>query len=188
MKSRVVILGTFVVFLLLVSSVFGQDGIGFKGVGAMVGYIDPEGGDNATIAFGGVVDLGFITPNIGLEADILYWSKSYGPTNAEWKVSSIGVSAIAKYYFAQQDQQLRPFAGGGLGFNRASASWEYKDPFTGHTEKESDSDTDLAIEIVGGAKYALSPQIDGFGELRYIIAGDWDYWGIFAGIVYNLSK
>ncbi len=188
MKTRMISIGTVVILFILASAVYGQANIGLMGVGAKVGYLDPEGDENSTFGFGGVADLGTIMPNVGLEAELLYWSKSYDEHGLDFSVSSISVAAIAKYYFKPEGEQLRPFAGGGLGFNRASAKSEFENPLTGHTEKDTHSDTDLAIHIAGGAKYALSPQLDGIGEFRYVMAGDWDYWGIFAGVIYRLNQ
>ncbi len=186
MKSRVVILGTFVVFLLLVSSVFGQ--IGFNGIGATVGYIFPEDPIESTIAFGARADLGTIfSPNMTLMAEFLYWSKGYDESELGvdygWSWSQIHITALTKYSFAQPGADLIPYAGGGLGLVMAKSEWDTNIPgLSGDA-----SETDLAIHLLGGIGYLLSPQMTGYAELRYTLDGA-DFFGIFVGVMYNLSK
>ena len=167
-----------VVLFLFVSSSFGEANIGFKGVGAKVGYISPEGGLGGTIAFGALADLGYIMQALGLEAHFTYWSKSYDVLGADASVNSISLDAVVKYYFAPEDKSLRPFAGGGLGFSRAG--WK-AGGFDG-------SDTNLNIVLNAGARNNFSEKIAGIAEFRYVISGDWDYWGIFASFLYVLGQ
>jgi opacity protein-like surface antigen len=184
MNKCLVIIGMCVLLLFLTSALFGQTDIGFKGVGAKIGFVDPEGTIGSTVSFGAVVDLGIITSNIALDADIMYWAKSYGPGD-DFKVSSIGLSVMAKYLFDIGNDQLKPYSGAGLGFTRTGWSSDYVDPLTG--ESLDDSDFDLAIHLAGGTKYLLSEQLDTFAEFRYSIAGDADFWGLFVGLVYKLE-
>ena len=194
MRTRVKVVIALSIVILMVTSGFGQADIGFKGIGGKLGLVDPGEGVGSTIAFGAVVNLGSITPKIMLQADVAYWGKDYDVfASNDFTVSSFSISAIGKYMFAESDQQLRPFAGAGLGFNFNSVSWEYDTispvpPYQPIHEKDSDSDTDIGIHIVGGTHYMLSDNLDGFAEFRYMIGGDWDYWGIFAGVVFLLGK
>jgi len=190
MKRGTVILGC-VVLILLAGMAYGQTDIGFKGVGAKVGYISASSNVGGAIAFGAVVDLGTIMDNkIGLVADVTYWGKTYGETEFySYKSSSITIAALGKYWFKPEGEQLRPYAGAGLGLSLVSWSWEYSGWWYGDEgHKESASDTDLAIIVVGGADYALSDAITGFAEFRYTLAGNWDFWGAFVGFVYALGK
>ena len=181
MKSRVVILGTFVIFLLLVSSVFGQ--IGFKGIGATVGYIFPEDPIESTIALGARADLGTIfNENMRLMGEFLYWSKGWDEADFEWSWSQIYITALTKYSFAQPGATLIPYAGGGLGFVIGKSEWDTNVPGLSGDESE----TDLAIHLLGGIDYLLSPQMTGYAELRYTLDYP-DFFGIFVGFAYNLG-
>lgn len=184
-KNRTNIFIVVSIFFLLSSTSFSQTRLGLFGIGGKIGYIDPAGPENSTLAFGGIIDLGTLTTNLGLEADFVYWSKSYGLLGATTEVSSFSLSVGAKYYFTPEGKKLRPFAGGGLGFSRASVKVQLVIPWTNRTT--SASDTDFTAHAVGGLKYALSSSIDGFAELRFSIAGDYDYWGVFFGIIFKFK-
>ena len=160
------------------------------GVGPKIGYVDPEAGIKSTIAFGGVVDLGTITPQITLEGEVLYWSKSYDAGYWEWSYSQIYISGIAKYYFNQKKgAKFLPYAGGGLGLVIGKSSSDYKGEFDWMEDGSTDvSNTGLCLTFVGGAKYPLNKKTYGFGEFRYSTGGDAaDILGVFVGVVFSIK-
>jgi hypothetical protein len=186
MKKQIVVIATLAVCLVLGTAAFAKSNIGFKGVGAKIGFVGPEGGIGSTIAFGGVADLGWITPEIGLEADAVYWGKSYNTgfiyDTYDVKYSQFTISAIAKYYFAQKKgAKFHPYAGGGLGMGFWKLGYPSAAHFTGGV-----SGSDLVVSVVGGSKMALSPSMDGFAEFRYSTGG-FDFWGVFAGVIFKLK-
>ena len=194
MKKVVLLSG--VVLLLLITSVFAQSQIGLNGVGGRVGYVMPEGEIENTFGFGLNADLGTITPDIKLFAYIDYWGKGEDIGHYEWSYSVFGFAAIAKYEFKTSGKVV-PYAGGGLGLNINKAKAEYNGPdlsseYSGYYSAEdfevSDTETDLAIHLLGGASMPLSPKMDGFAEIKYTIAGDFDYFSIWAGVNYKLTK
>ena len=143
-------------------------------------------GRTADHGFGGVADLGWLTPQIGLEADLLYWSKSYnsGYFYETYNVSysQFSIDALAKYYFEQKKgSKFHPYAGGGLGLGFWKVSYPESAHFAGGV-----SGTDIVISLLAGSKMALSPKMDGFAEVRYSLGG-YDFWGLFAGFVYKLK-
>jgi opacity protein-like surface antigen len=178
-----------VVALLVAAPVMAKSDIGLKAVGARVGYIMPEDPIESTLGFGAHADLGTLMPNLTLHGYLDYWSKSYDEgTYWEASYSVIGISAIAKYHF-EMDGNIKPYAGGGLGFNIGTAKAEYTGPTYGYDLGDTDaseSNTDLGLTLVGGAAMELSPSMDGFVELRYSTDGA-DYFGIYAGISYKLK-
>ena len=192
MKIKTTVVIAIAISLLCSTMLFGQADIGFKGVGGKLGFIDPGGGIGSTISLGGVADLGTIIPKIALEASITYWGKSWDVIGADWKTTCITIAAIGKYYFSEPDQQLRPFAGAGLGLNYSSFSYDTpvfnQQTGTWGTDEKTDSDADIGLHMVGGANYRLSDSMDGFAEFRWVNGGDWDYWGIYAGVIFNLNK
>jgi len=186
MKKQIVVIATLAVCLVLGTAAFAKSNIGFKGVGAKIGLVGPEGGIGSAIGFGGVADLGWITPQIGLEADLLYWSKSYnsGYFYETYNVSysQFSIDALAKYYFEQKKgSKFHPYAGGGLGLGFWKVSYPESAHFAGGV-----SGTDIVISLLAGSKMALSPKMDGFAEVRYSLGG-YDFWGLFAGFVYKLK-
>ena len=184
---RVVVVGAFVLALSKLS--FAQTNITLNGVGGHLGYVMPEDPIENTIGFGAQADLGTITESICLAAFLDFWSKSYDAGSmygeAEWSWTEIVIGASAKYFFPSQSQ-FKPYAGGGLNFTIGRSKWEYTD-YLGHKYEDSDSDTDIGAHIFGGVEYLLSPNLNGYAELKYHTDGA-DYFGIFAGVTYLLAK
>jgi opacity protein-like surface antigen len=179
---------TILIILMMMSIAYSQADIGLMGVGGKVGYVMPEDIDN-TFGFGLEADMGTIMPNLSLHGFVEYWSKSYDVgfgSDADASISVIALGAAAKYHF-EMDGNITPYAGGGLGLNIGKASLEYTDPFTGQKVDDSDSESDIAIHLLGGASMPLSPQMDGYAELKYVIS-DVEYFGIFLGINYKMGK
>jgi hypothetical protein len=186
MRKLIIVIAALALCLVFGTASFAKSNIGFNGVGAKVGLVGPEGGIGTGIGFGGIADLGWITPKIGLEANALYWGKSYNSgffyETYDVKYSQFTISAIAKYYFDQKKgAKFHPYAGAGLGMGFWKVSWPSQAHFTGGV-----SGSNLVIQGVGGAKMALSPKMDGFAEFMYSTGG-YDFWGLFAGFIYKLK-
>ncbi len=156
--------------------------IGFKGIGARVGYVMPEDPIDNTFGLGLQVKLGTIIPELAFDAFVDFWSKSYdtGVSNYDASITDIGVGVLLKYYFMAEGS-VKPYAGAGpaLQFGSSKVDTPYGEA--------SDTDTDFALHLLGGVELPLSDQIDGLAEVKYV-ASDLNYFGIFAGIVYNLGK
>ena len=177
-----------VVVLLFGSLAFAQTDIGFKGVGAKLGFVSIESGIGSTVAFGALADLGTITHDIHLGAFFDFWSKSYSAGtgygyNADWTYSEFTFGGLAKYYFKLENSSFKPYAGAGLDLAIGKVKWNAG---TVHGDFSS-SKTDLGFDIFGGADYPFSPNVTGFAQVGYHIDGA-NYFGIFAGVVYSLGK
>jgi opacity protein-like surface antigen len=173
----------FVIALLCMVSLSSAQ-VGFKGIGAHLGYVDPEDPISGTIGFGAQADLGTLMPQLGLFAYVDYWGKSYDYYYGSVDFSDIDIAAIVKYYFPGKD--FKPYAGGGLGLNFASASYNSD---LGHVDESGldNSSTNISIHLLGGVQKKLSPTLDGFAEIKYSMA-DADYLSIFVGVTYKLNK
>jgi hypothetical protein len=160
--------------------------IALTGIGGHLDYVDPENID-AVLGFGGLVDLGTITPEIGLEANVDYWSKSYdfGLEGITFRLISIG--GTGKYYFAMKDSPLRPFAGAGLALHLAHSSFDYPAGYDAIFVKDA-SDSKIGIDLCGGTLYGLSPKLDLLGELRYRLVSDVNQIVLRAGIIYRMGQ
>lgn len=193
MKKRIVMVGILVACLAAGSAVFAASDIGFKGVGPQLGFVSTSiSGLGGSIGFGGVVDLGTITPQIGLEGEVLYWGKSHDYVGYKWSYSQIYISAIAKYYFEhKKGADFLPYAGGGLGLciGTWKTEWSADYWYGVHTGSESVSSTNIVFHFVGGAKHPFSPKMYGFAEARYTSnSGDFaSFWGLFVGLVFSLK-
>ena len=190
MRKKMLAVGTVVLVLLMSSAVFGQTNIGFMGVGATVGYANPDFGES-TIAFGARADLGTIfNPNVGFIAELLYWSKGYDVSYYEWSYSSIYINALGKYSFGDPEASFVPYAAAGLGvcFGKSKSEWKGEAlPFGYEYETVSVSNTDIAIHVVRGVDYRFPPSLKAFAEFRYTLGG-WDFWGVFGGVMFELGK
>ncbi len=181
-----------VIFMAFSFSAMAQTELGLNGVGGRLGYIMPEGDIENTLGFGLNADIGTFNETIKLFAYFDYWGKGYDAGYYKWNWSVINIAAIAKYPFETQGN-IKPYAGGGLGlaFNHWSSDYTgpaFDSPYYSSPDlKDSATDTDLAIHLLGGADMALTPQMDGFAEVKYTIAGNADYFGIFVGINYKLK-
>lgn len=179
---RMIVAGTAV--FALTGTVMAQMNIGFNGIGAKIGYISPSDNIESTIGFGVVADLGTVSNNLHLRAGLDYWSKSYGSALGGGSVSfsEMVLGAQVLYYFPAKNSSFMPYAGGGLDFTRGSAKVDL-----GPYGSSSSSDTKIGFDLVGGADYPLSPQMTGFAELKYHADGT-DYFAVFGGVIYQLSK
>jgi hypothetical protein len=188
MKTRAMLSA---ILLLCVSMAFaGGSNIGLMGIGPEVGFVSIESSIGSTIGFGAAADLGWLTPQIALGAEVLYWGKTYGETSYwELTYSQIYVTALARYFFdKKKGASFSPYAGGGLGLVIGKVKSEYKGEYDYYgTGSYDNSSTGIGIVLLGGAKMALSPKMDGFGEVRYGTGEGADYFGIFGGVIFKLK-
>jgi opacity protein-like surface antigen len=182
--AAVIVVLTSVIFA---RDAFSQSKMGFMGVGAKLGFVDPENVDSV-IGFGALVDLGTITPSIMLEGNLDYWSKSEGSSSVNSvKVSfrDLIIGGTAKYMFKSANPKFRPFASGGLAFHLFKASVESSNQFIGNSDN---SETKIGFHLGGGLFYALSPQFDLLVDGRYSIVSDGNQLALQGGVVYKLAK
>lgn len=172
----------FILIALMSMAGFASAQVGFNGVGGHLGYVSPEDIDG-TIGFGAHADLGTLMPELGLFAYVDYWGKSEDHQGFKASFSVIDIAAIVKYHFSEGD--LKPYAGGGLGLNIATAKVEWDDEFWGDGS-ESESETDISIHLLGGVAKQLSPNLDGFAEVKYSLS-DIDWLSIQVGVTYKLK-
>jgi len=163
--------------------------LGFKGANLHLAYVMPEDPIEATIGFGGGLNLGTITENIGLGVDILYWSKSYDVGTYSWKYSDLAIKVNGRYYFPME--KMKPYVGAGLGFHMYS--WKYDEPtytYGGVTYgggNVSESDTKFGFQFLGGVEYPLNEKMGLFAEAEYDLA-DIDQFIIGAGLSMKFGK
>lgn len=178
-------------FFLLMLTVVGQSQteFGLNSAGLKLGYIKPDNMDN-TVGFGLVADVGKIDM-FSINAYLDYWAKSYTEEMYwDWQWSVVSLAVLGTYDFELQSP-FKPYLGAGIGFDISTWKSEYNNPLAGSDllidEKSSESDFDLAVHLLGGARYALTPQVEGFIEIKYTTGGI-DYFGAYAGVRYTLKN
>lgn len=166
-----------------------QVNFGLKSVGGHLGFVMPEDPIDNTVGFGIQSEFGSFQINqIGFTfgAFLNYWSKSYGDPNiAETTFSEMTIAPFVHYNLAMESK-FNPYVGGGFGLARNGTDVKYKATIYGPASYSSSS-TDFILFGLAGAKMNLSPNLEGFAEVRYQL-GDIDVFGIYAGVNYLLGK
>jgi len=169
-------------------SAMAQSDLGLKNVGVAVGFVSPEDLDG-TFSLGVFADHGLITPRVGLESRLDYWSASQRSFNgAEASVSDVTLGARAKYYFPVDHPTLRPFAGGGLALHLVHAEVTIPAQFGNPEMTAEDSSTKLGLDLGGGIAMPMNPRWDFLGELWYSIVSDVGQFSLRAGLSYKLGS
>jgi len=184
--KRTVLLLTLAIGVVSAQQAIGQSNIGFKSVGASVGYVSPEDLDG-TLGLGVFADLGQVTPQISLEPRIEYWSQSEEAFGAKASLTDIAIGARGKYFFQVANPRLRPFAGAGLGLHFLSAEMEISVP--GFPTMTSDaSETKLGFDFGGGVETSLSPRVNFHAEMWYGIVSDASQLSLRLGLSRKLGS
>lgn len=95
-----------------------------------------------------------------------------------WTVWSIDLNAV--YPFGVDNEAFTPYAGAGLGITRWSADVDTELGTFGS------SNTDIGINIVGGAEFETGGSVTPFVQLQATVAGDADRLGITGGLLFNI--
>lgn len=172
--------------LMASTQAFAQSDLGFKRLGAAVGYVSPEDLDG-TFGFGVFADLGKVTPQIALEPRIDYWSQSEEAFGVEAKISDVTVGMRGKYFFEVSHPTIRPFAGAGLGLHFLNAEVTVAVPGFPPVTAE-DSSTKLGLDFGGGIATAVSPRADLNAELWYGIVSDASQFSLRVGMSFKLGS
>jgi opacity protein-like surface antigen len=146
-------------------------GLGFKGLGARLGLVDPEGA-SSTLDLGLHIDAGEIARNIHVSPIAEYWK--VGVSGIDLSDFSLGLDLL--FDFPLQDSRMTPYAGGGLGLHFVKAD----DP-----QGPSNSDSKLGLNVQGGIRNDVMPNLALFGELRYNFVSDFNQLKILGGFTYR---
>jgi opacity protein-like surface antigen len=154
-----------------------EPGLGFQGLGARLGFVDPEG-TSSTLELGVHIDAGQIVKGVRLQPLVEYWSlgTSIGPYNSD--VSDFSFGTDVNVDFPLQDSRIVPYAGGGLGLHFLS--------FDSTVPNVPDqSDTKLGLNIQGGIRNDIMPNLSIFGEARYNFVSDANQLKVLGGFTYR---
>lgn len=151
-------------------------GLGIKGIGASVGFVDPEGG-SSTLSLGLHVDAGTLVPNLHLVPYFQYWSVGATVGAYETSQSDVAFAFDLNYDFPLQGSRVTPYLGSGLGLHFLSADATAP----GGT---SSSDTKLGIDLQGGIRSPMMPNFSLYAQARYAFISDAGQFGIEGGFTY----
>lgn len=178
--------GLLALSLFAASLAHAQANVGLKAIGGGLGLVDPDGPIGLSILLEGTADLGEISPNLGLDVRLGFWSNSKkfagGASRSELSSRDFIIGGGVKYMFDINNEQMRPYAGGGLSMHIAKVTTRLPNP-----PDVIISDTELAFDIRGGVKYLLNPNIDVIGEVMFT-TGDAEQLTIKAIFLFKLDR
>ncbi len=179
--KKLFILALLITGVMLTANAWAEADLGFKGIGVKVGLVDAEDVD-ATIGFGGFVDLGTIAPKIKLVTGVDYWSKTEDIILGEATLSDIVIYGNANYFLSESE--FRPYVGGGLSVNLIKVETKDNDLIG---DGASNSETKLGFDLAGGVLYQMGGKTDFLGEFKYRLVDGANQMSIMAGIVFNMG-
>ena len=183
--KRTALFLTLAIGVLSAQQAVAQSDIGFRSVGASLGYVSPENLDG-TLGLGVFADLGQITPRIALEPHIEFWSQSQATFGINASLRDIAVGARGKYFFEAANPKLRPFAGAGLGLHFLNTEATVAIPGL-PTINTEESTTNLGLDLGAGIETILGPKVNFHGELWYGIVSDVNQFTLRLGLSRKLG-
>ena len=185
-----------VIALLLIGSLGVAQELGLKGVGGSLGYVSVSFNNGTSteslggLAFAGHAYLGEISKGIGLYPEVQYFSTSKDVSGASWKLSDFAINANVHYAIAMEGQ-LKPYVGGGLGYNSLSSTVDipaisagfFTIPGTTYTSSTSR----IGINLLAGADYKMNDQMSLFIEPRYVLASDFNHFLVKVGATFEMK-
>jgi len=151
-------------------------GLGIKGLGASLGFVDPEGG-SSTLSLGLHVDAGTLVQNLHVVPYFQYWSVGATVGAYETDRSDVAFAMDLNYDFPIQGSRVTPYLGSGLGLHFLSADATAP----GAT---SSSDTKLGIDLQGGIRSPMMPNFSLYAQTRYAFISDAGQFSIEGGFTY----
>lgn len=160
--------------------------MGLRAIGGAVGFVSPENVDGA-LTLGVFADCGRITPRIGLEPHLDYWSETQESFGTKATLSDVILGARGKYYFEVANPRIQPFAGAGLGIHMLHAKVTVTEPGFPDLVAE-DSESKLGIDLGGGVMMPVGPRTDMLGEMWYGIVSDVSQFSMRLGLSYHIGS
>lgn len=152
-------------------------GLGFRGIGARIGFVDPEDA-SSTVVWGAHVDAGTLVRNVHLLPYFEYWSAGAEVGGFSTDVSDLTIAADINVDFPLQDARITPYLGGGLGVH-------FLNQETNVPGEEGSDETKFGLNLQGGMRNQIMPNLNLFGELRYSFVSDAGQLKLVGGFTYQ---
>lgn len=147
-----------------------SSGLGFRGLGARIGFVDPEDASSA-LGLGIHIDAGELVRNVHLMPMVEYWKVGVNGVD----ISDLTIGTDVNLDFPVEGGRMVPYAGGGLGFHFLKADSPFGEA----------SDTKFGLNIQGGIRNQVMPNLAIFGEVKYAFVSDANQLKIMGGFTYN---
>jgi opacity protein-like surface antigen len=152
-------------------------GLGIKGIGARLGYVDPENVSGAAV-LGLHVDAGTIVRGVHLMPYMEYWNAGVNIAGVSADMSDLEFGSNVNVDFPLQGSRMTPYLGGGLGLHFLKES-------SNVANTPSTSDTKFGLNILGGIRNQVMPNVSIFGEARYSFVSNAAQLKFLGGFTYQ---
>lgn len=152
-------------------------GLGIKGIGARIGYVDPEN-VSGTAVLGLHMDAGTIVKGVHVMPYMEYWSAGVNVAGVSADQSDLAFAVDVDMDFPLQGSRTTPYAGAGLGLHFLSAD-------SNVAGTPSTNDTKFGLNIQGGIRNQIMPNLSLFGEARYAFVSDASQFKFVGGFTYQ---
>jgi len=191
MQKRIVVWMVLVFCLGVSQNAWAKTDLGWRSIGVNAGFVDPDNVDG-TVGFGAFANLGNLSPDVRLQPNVGYWSKSQEFGGDKASISDISLSTRALYMFRGTSPKFRPYAGAGLGLHMVKAKVEMAAQDMGGgviipAMEASDTSTKLGLDLVGGFTTPLSRKNDLCVDLGYTAVSDVAHFSMKAGVSFDLG-
>jgi len=149
-------------------------GLGIRGLGARIGFVDAENA-SSTVAWGVHLDAGTFVQNVHVVPYFEYWSAGANVNGVEASNSDLTIASDVNFDFPMQGSRITPYLGGGLGVHFLSAD----------ANGVNEDKTHFGLNIQGGARNQIMPNISIFGEAKYTFVSDANQIKFMGGFTYN---
>ncbi len=167
------------------NSAIAKTNIGLKGIGPRAGFVDPDHSDGA-ITLGAVADMGTWTENLPWEMALTWWRADEADEAEdggvyEWSFTDIAYRNSV-YYTFEVGKNLYLYPGAGLAIHFLNSSVEGP----GNYDRD-ESDTELALMILGGFQFPIANRWRGQTELQ-LDFGDAEQTNFQIDFIYDLGR
>lgn len=144
--------------------------------------VDLKIGPRATLELGDLENIADFAIGADVRGEIadfpvdLHGAFSFYFADDPWTVFSVDLNAV--FPFELEDRNIKPYAGGGLGFTRLSIDSNQTGIFGGS------SSTEVGLNLVGGVEFELD-NITPFAQAQFT-TGTPDRFGLTGGILFNI--
>ncbi|MCK4412373.1 MAG: outer membrane beta-barrel protein [Candidatus Eisenbacteria sp.] len=173
--------------------------IGLQAIEGRIGFVDLEAPGGSTFMISAGADLGQLSPDLGLEAGIDFWTKGldegsdgYGGCNCTWDYSWSTIAFIGNVrYDIQTEGSFAPFLFGGLGFHFWKADADVDCSGCGVEwvdEGYSHSDLEIGFNFGAGADIGSGEGMMPTFRAGFNSNGGFDYLYIQGGLKFPVGQ